>query len=110
MAVTSRVDARYFIRPPVGDALNVALVAGPMYDPLYELLPEFEAKAGRRVHVAARLLDMAAAGEILVSRTVRDLAFGGEQAFVLRGRRHLAGLAGRWDVYTVGAGSDVSPL
>ena len=55
MAVTSRVDARYFIRPPVGDALNVALVAGPMYDPLYELLPEFEAKAGRRVHVAARL-------------------------------------------------------
>src|SRR2546426_44669 len=30
MAVTSRVDARYFIRPPVGDALNVALVAGPV--------------------------------------------------------------------------------
>jgi len=55
MAVTSRVDARYFIRPPVAGAVNVALVAGPMYDPLYELLPEFEAKAGRRVHVAARL-------------------------------------------------------
>jgi multiple sugar transport system substrate-binding protein len=34
----------------------VALVAGPMYDSLYELLPEFEQKSGRRVHVAARLV------------------------------------------------------
>jgi multiple sugar transport system substrate-binding protein len=46
----------FFIRPPEPGALNVALVAGPMYDPLYELLPEFEAKTGRRVHVAARLV------------------------------------------------------
>lgn len=46
----------YFVRPPEPGALNVALVAGPMYDPLYELLPEFEKKTGRRVHVAARLV------------------------------------------------------
>jgi len=46
----------FFIRPPEPGALNVALVAGPMYDPLYELLPEFEQKSGRRVHVAARLV------------------------------------------------------
>ena len=46
----------FFIRPPEPGALNLALVAGPMYDPLYELLPEFEAKTGRRVHVAARLV------------------------------------------------------
>jgi multiple sugar transport system substrate-binding protein len=45
-----------FIRPAEPGALNVALVAGPMYDPLYELLPEFEKKTGHRVHVAARLL------------------------------------------------------
>src|SRR5271157_5815594 len=43
----------FFVRPPVPGALNVALVAGPMYDPLYELIPEFEHKTGRRVHVAA---------------------------------------------------------
>jgi multiple sugar transport system substrate-binding protein len=46
----------YFVRPPVRGALNVALVAGPMYDPLYELIPEFEHETGRRVHVAARLV------------------------------------------------------
>ncbi len=46
----------FFIRPPEPGALNVALVAGPMYDSLYGLLPEFEKKSGRRVHVAARLV------------------------------------------------------
>jgi multiple sugar transport system substrate-binding protein len=46
----------YFIRPPEPGCLNLALVGGPMYDPLYELLPEFERKTGRCVHVAARLV------------------------------------------------------
>jgi multiple sugar transport system substrate-binding protein len=46
----------FFVRPPEPGALNVALVAGPMYDSLYELLPEFEQQSGRRVHVAARLV------------------------------------------------------
>jgi multiple sugar transport system substrate-binding protein len=46
----------YFVQPPEPGALNVAFVGGPMYDPLYELLPEFEKKTGRRVHVAARLV------------------------------------------------------
>ena len=46
----------YFIRPLEPGCLNLALVGGPMYDPLYELLPEFEKKTGRCVHVAARLV------------------------------------------------------
>ncbi len=54
--VTTRSDSAFFVRPPLSDALNVALVAGPMYDSLYELLPDFEKKSGRRVHVAARLI------------------------------------------------------
>lgn len=49
-------NPNYFVRPPEPGALNVALVAGPMYDPLYDLIPEFEKKSGRRVHVAARLV------------------------------------------------------
>jgi multiple sugar transport system substrate-binding protein len=49
-------DLNFFIRPPDPHALNVALVGGPMYDPLYELLPEFENRTGRRVHVAAHLV------------------------------------------------------
>jgi multiple sugar transport system substrate-binding protein len=56
MTKDSSEETGYFIRPPAPDALNVALVAGPMYDPLYGLLPEFEHKTGRRVHVAARLV------------------------------------------------------
>ena len=36
--------------------MNVAFVSGPMYDPLYELIPEFEKKTGHRVHVAAKLV------------------------------------------------------
>jgi multiple sugar transport system substrate-binding protein len=35
--------------------LNVALVAGPSYDPLYEILPDVEEKIGLRINVAARL-------------------------------------------------------
>ena len=55
--MTSRTtNPGYFVRPPSLGALNVALVAGPMYDPLYELFPEFEKKTGFRVHVAARLV------------------------------------------------------
>lgn len=34
----------------------MALLAGLMYDPLYELLPVFERKTGRRVHLAAQLV------------------------------------------------------
>ncbi len=49
------VQSDYFVRPPVPGALNVALVGGPMYDPLYDLLPEFAKKSGKRVLVAARL-------------------------------------------------------
>jgi multiple sugar transport system substrate-binding protein len=54
--VSAIPQSDFFVRPPEPGALNVALVAGPMYDSLYELLPEFEQKSGRRVHVAARLV------------------------------------------------------
>ena len=50
------IEPGSFIRATRPDALNVALVSGPMYDSLYELIPEFENKTGRRVHVAAKLV------------------------------------------------------
>lgn len=52
---TQNSPSEYYIRPAEPGVLNVALVGGPMYDPLYELLPGFEQKSGKRVHVAARL-------------------------------------------------------
>jgi multiple sugar transport system substrate-binding protein len=54
--VNSDSNTGFFVRPAEPSAVNVALVAGPMYDPLYDLIPEFEKKSGRRVHVAARLV------------------------------------------------------
>jgi len=54
--VSEQSTADFFIRPPDKDALNMALLAGLMYDPLYELLPVFERKTGRRVHLAAQLV------------------------------------------------------
>lgn len=54
--MSENIATGQFIRPPKPGALNVAFVAGPMYDPLYDLIPEFEKKTGRRVQVAARLI------------------------------------------------------
>jgi multiple sugar transport system substrate-binding protein len=54
--VTQNPQAGFFVSAPEPGALNVALVGGPMYDPLYELLPEFEKRTGCRVHIAARLV------------------------------------------------------
>jgi multiple sugar transport system substrate-binding protein len=54
--LSGEIETGSFIRETRPDALNVALVSGPMYDSLYELIPEFENKTGRRVHVAAKLV------------------------------------------------------
>ena len=54
--MSEQPNSRSFVRDPVKGALNIALVSGPMYDPLYELIPEFEKKTGRRVHIAAKLV------------------------------------------------------
>jgi class 3 adenylate cyclase len=56
---------------------------------------------GIAVVVGARIGGLAVAGEVLVSRTVRDLAAGSGLAFVPRGRRRLRGVPGMWDVYRV---------
>ena len=48
---------------------------------------------GVAVHVAARIAGLAAAGECLVSRTVKDLVAGAELKFTERGKHHLRGLA-----------------
>ncbi len=54
--MNERLQPGSFIRSPEAGALNVAFVSGPMYDSLYELIPEFAKKTGRRVHIAAKLV------------------------------------------------------
>ena len=54
--------------------------------------------AGIGVHVAARVMSEARPGEILASRTVRDLVFGSEFEFEDRGAHQLKGVDGTWEL------------
>jgi pimeloyl-ACP methyl ester carboxylesterase len=56
---------------------------------------------GMAVHLAARVNALADAGEILASRTVRDLVVGSGVAFTDRGEHELKGVPGRWDLVAV---------
>ena len=57
--------------------------------------------AGLAVHLAARIMGLAQAGEILVSRTVRDLVVGSPLRFTDRGEHALKGIPEPWAVYAV---------
>ncbi|MDT4935471.1 MAG: branched-chain amino acid transport system substrate-binding protein [Pseudonocardiales bacterium] len=70
-----------------------------------ETLETNEGYVGQPVNVAARLCALAAAGEVLVSGTVRTLAMQMiDAAFEPRGRRRLKGISEPIDVYAVRAG------
>ena len=56
---------------------------------------------GIAVHIAARILGEAGAGEILVSRTVRDLVVGSGTGFDDRGSVELRGVPGTWQLLAV---------
>ena len=57
--------------------------------------------AGIAVHVAARVLQAAAPGEVLVSGTIRDVLLGSEFKFEDRGRHVLKGIDGEWPLFAV---------
>lgn len=57
--------------------------------------------AGITVHIAARVQAQAAPGEVLVSRTVRDIAAGSAFRFVARGRHSLKGVPDEWELFAV---------
>jgi eukaryotic-like serine/threonine-protein kinase len=54
---------------------------------------------GIAVHIGARVASQAAAAEVLVSSTVRDLLAGGDIRFVDRGSYVLKGVAGEWHLF-----------
>ena len=56
---------------------------------------------GIAVHVAARVCGLAGAGEVLASRTVRDLAAGSGIDFADFGRHRLKGVPDEWELYEV---------
>jgi class 3 adenylate cyclase len=56
---------------------------------------------GIAVHIAARVMAAADPGEILISRTVRDLIAGSDVSLNDRGTLPLKGVEGTWQLYTV---------
>lgn len=57
--------------------------------------------AGIAVHIAARVNALAGAGEVLVSRTVKDLVAGSGLRFADRGVHTLKGVPEDWQLFTV---------
>jgi class 3 adenylate cyclase len=55
--------------------------------------------AGIAVHIGARVSTVAEPGEVLVTRTVRDLVAGSELQFDGKGEFALKGLADSWELY-----------
>jgi class 3 adenylate cyclase len=66
---------------------------------------ECEVQGGRvsgiGVHIGARIVAAAGAGEVLVSRTLRDLVAGSDIRLGDRGVHSLKGIPGRWHLYSV---------
>lgn len=56
---------------------------------------------GIAVHIAARVGALAAAGEVLVSRTVKDLVAGSGISFESRGLHTLKGVPDEWEILAV---------
>jgi class 3 adenylate cyclase len=56
---------------------------------------------GIAVHIGARVAALAAAGEVLVSSTVKDLVAGSGLRFADRGTQTLKGVPGDWQIFAV---------
>ncbi len=56
---------------------------------------------GIAVHIGARVAAQAEPGEVLVSRTVKDLVAGSGIDFQDRGEQQLKGVPGEWQLYVV---------
>jgi class 3 adenylate cyclase len=64
---------------------------------------------GVAVHIAARVCAAAGAGEVLVSRTVRDLVVGSGIELRGRGEHELKGVSGKWELFAA-ADADSDPI
>ena len=56
---------------------------------------------GLAVHIGARVVALAGAGEVLVSRTVKDLVVGSGLQFNSRGIHELKGVPGSWELFAL---------
>jgi pimeloyl-ACP methyl ester carboxylesterase/DNA-binding CsgD family transcriptional regulator len=66
--------------------------------------------AGIAVHLTARVMATAHPGEVITSRTVKDLVVGSGLEFEDRGASGLTGLPGEWSLYAVTGDTERSPI
>jgi class 3 adenylate cyclase len=64
---------------------------------------------GLAVHLAARIMGTAGAGEVLVSATSRELATGAAVTFVDRGSHELKGISGARQLYEARTNRETGP-
>ena len=87
------------------DALRAALAAAgiPIRAGVHtgEVELRGEDVSGIGVHIAARVAALAGAGELLASRTVKDLVTGSGYSFDSRGLHSLKGIAEPWELLAV---------
>jgi class 3 adenylate cyclase len=57
--------------------------------------------AGIAVHIGARVAALAGPGEVLVSRTVKDLVVGSQVAIEDKGIHRLKGIPDKWQLYAL---------
>jgi class 3 adenylate cyclase len=79
----------------LGLALRVGLHLGTVE------LREDGRVGGIAVHIGARVMAEARSGEVLVSRTVRDVLLGSRYEFDERGEHELKGVPDRWALYAI---------
>lgn len=73
-----------------------------------EVISAGEAVIGVAIHLAAQVAAQAAAGEVLVSHTVKDLVVGSGLDFQPLGDRVFPGLPGEWRLFRLASGEPVS--
>ena len=65
-----------------------------------EVVNRGEDVTGIAVNIAARVMDKAGAGEVLTTRTLRDLTGGSDMAFASRGEYELKGLSEHFELFS----------
>ena len=91
------VEAARLIRndlDPLGISIRAGLHTG-------EIERRGDEVGGLAIHLAARVMDSAESGGIVVSSTVRDLVVGSRLEFAACGSFDLKGIPGSWDLYEV---------
>jgi class 3 adenylate cyclase/ActR/RegA family two-component response regulator len=108
--------------PSPGAALRCGLAFAPALAPLGlpvraavhagEVQRRGRTVTGIALHITARVLELAGAGDVLVTRTLRELCSGVPGLrYVLRGEHELRGVHGSWEIYAVApeVGEPASP-